>query len=62
MAFDGHMKADHTGAKNGGGYFGYRQEAKENSKVARRKQAKQEILDQLEEFEIEIDNSGIIRR
>jgi hypothetical protein len=43
MAYDSHMKADHNGAKNGGGYFGTRQEAKENAKVARRHQAKDEI-------------------
>jgi hypothetical protein len=43
MAWDSHMKADHVGAKNGGGYYGTRQEAKENAKVARRHQAKREI-------------------
>lgn len=43
MAYDSHMKADHNGAKNGGGYFGTRNEAKENAKVARRHQAKSEI-------------------
>lgn len=43
MAYDSHMKADHNGAKNGGGYFGTRNEAKENAKVARRHQAKAEV-------------------
>ncbi|MDD5702704.1 MAG: hypothetical protein PHU23_11720 [Dehalococcoidales bacterium] len=51
MAFDSKMKPDHAGAKNGGGYYGYRSEAKENSKVARRKQAKKEIKRQLEEID-----------
>lgn len=49
MAWDSHMKADHNGAKNGGGYWGTRQEAKENAKVARRHQAKREIEQALAE-------------
>ncbi|MGB0454005.1 MAG: hypothetical protein ACPGJV_09860 [Bacteriovoracaceae bacterium] len=34
------MKTEHTGAKNGGGFWGTREEAKKSSKKLRRENAK----------------------
>ena len=39
------MKTEHTGAKNGGGHWGPRTEAKTLSKKARRTNGKKEIHD-----------------
>jgi hypothetical protein len=41
------IKPDHNGAKNGGGHWGTRQEAKKISSRLRRKAAKNEIKKQL---------------
>lgn len=41
------IKTDHNGAKNGGGHWGTRHEAKKLSSKLRRKAAKTEIKNQL---------------
>jgi len=41
------IKTEHTGAKNGGGYWGTRKEAKKISSRIRRINAKSEIKQQL---------------
>ena len=43
------IKTDHNGAKNGGGHWGTRREAKKVSGKLRRKNAKTEIKQQLAE-------------
>ena len=43
------IKANHNGAKNGGGYWGTREEAKTLSKKARREAGKREIKKSLKE-------------
>lgn len=41
------LKTEHAGAKNGGGHWGDRLEAKTLSKKARRINSKKDIVDQL---------------
>lgn len=43
------IKTEHSGAKNGGGYWGYRSDAKILSKVKRRIQSKLLVEDGLSE-------------
>jgi hypothetical protein len=43
MAYDNRIKTEHSGAKNGGGYWGTRAEAKKASNKIRRRNAKKEI-------------------
>lgn len=45
------IKTEHSGAKNGGGHFGTREEAKQISKKLRRENEKSEIKDYLDEAE-----------
>jgi hypothetical protein len=41
------IKTDHAGAKNGGGYYGRRAEAKEVCKGLRRREDREEVAEQL---------------
>lgn len=41
------LKTEHSGAKNGGGHWGYREEAKSLSKSARRRNSKKIIQDEI---------------
>ena len=43
MAYGKNIKTEHSGAKNGGGYWGRREEAKKHSKKIRRAVDKQSI-------------------
>ena len=43
MSYRSKVKTEHSGAKNGGGYWGPRAEAKKVSKKLRRQRAKKEI-------------------
>jgi hypothetical protein len=43
------IKTEHTGAKNGGGYWGLRVEAKAESRVKRRHDDRAEIEERLED-------------
>lgn len=43
------MKTEHSGAKNGGGHWGTREEAKEESKKLRRQMDKSEVKKELKE-------------
>ena len=45
------IKTEHAGAKNSGGFWGKREEAKTLSKKLRRKSSKQEVKKQLKEKE-----------
>lgn len=49
MSLGKKTKTEHSGGKNGGGYWGTREEAKNVSKKIRRKNDEQEIKDQSEE-------------
>lgn len=42
MSFGKTLKTEHTGAKNGGGYWGCREDAKKKSKKKRRQKDKKE--------------------
>lgn len=42
-------KTEHAGAKNGGGHWGKREEAKKLSKKSRRKNSKKEIQKQIKD-------------
>lgn len=44
------LKTEHSGAKNGGGHWGPRQEAKSISKKVRRKKDKSEIKKELKDL------------
>jgi len=44
-------KTEHSGAKNGGGFWGSREEAKTISKSLRRSNDKEEVKEQLDGFE-----------
>ena len=44
------MKTEHAGAKNGGGHWGTRAEAKKISKRHRREKAKEEIQKELKKI------------
>lgn len=46
-------KTEHSGAKNGGGFWGTREEAKTISKSLRRNNDKDEVKEQLDEIENE---------
>ncbi len=59
MSLGRKTRTEHTGAKNGGGYWGTREEAKEISKKLRRENKKREIkkeVDYLEKKLVEITN------
>jgi len=45
------IKTEHSGAKNGGGHWGTREEAKTISKSLRRNNDKEEVKEQLDEIE-----------
>ena len=45
------VKTEHAGAKNGGGYYGHREEAKTNSKVKRRANDKHAVRAELRDLE-----------
>lgn len=45
MALGKDTKTEHSGAKNGGGYWGTREEAKKISKKIRRNNSKRELKD-----------------
>ena len=51
-------KTEHTGAKNGGGHWGTRAEAKAISKKHRRENSKSEIVQETKDFEV--DGNGSI--
>ena len=48
MSHRAKTKTEHSGAKNGGGYWGPRTEAKKLSKKLRRERAKREIRDEVD--------------
>lgn len=50
MSLDKHIKTEHCGAKNGGGYWGTREEAKAISKKVRRIRGKRQIANELAWF------------
>jgi hypothetical protein len=52
MSFSKTIKTEHAGAKNGGGHWGTREEAKEVSRSVRRRQGKTEVKAAQRELEI----------
>ena len=50
-------KTEHTGAKNGGGHWGTRAEAKSISKKHRRENSKSEIVRATQDLEVDGSNS-----
>lgn len=46
MAYERKLKTEHAGAKNGGGYWGHRNDAKRFSRKARRRREREMLRDQ----------------
>lgn len=56
------VKSEHSGAKNGGGFWGTREEAKTISKSLRRNNDKEEVKEQLDDFENEEEPKKLINK
>lgn len=52
------MKTEHAGAKNGGGWWGHREEAKALSRVHRRLDDGAAVAEQLDELDVPEDFSA----
>jgi hypothetical protein len=52
MSLRGSLKTEHSGAKNGGGHWGTREEAKKISRSVRRRRGKAEVQRERRDLEV----------